>query len=80
MAKIKVTKTSKIFSDNEKMDNSGLAGKPKEYPSMEWKQPTMSIKDIMEVQNQINERPRKTLEHETPLNSISRLYMKQNFI
>ncbi len=50
MAKIKVTKTSKIFSDNEKMDNSGLAGKPKEYPSMEWKQPVMTIEDIMEVQ------------------------------
>jgi hypothetical protein len=58
MAKIKVTKTSKIFSDNEKMDNSGLAGKPKEYPSMEWKQPTMSIKDIMEVQEyKTNKRP-----------------------
>jgi hypothetical protein len=58
MAKIKVTKTSKIFSDNEKMDNSGLAGKPKEYSPMEWKQPTMSIKDIMEVQeHKTNKRP-----------------------
>ena len=58
MAKIKVTKTSQIFSDNEKMDNSGLAGKPKEYPSMEWKQPVMSIEDIMEVQEyKTNKRP-----------------------
>lgn len=49
MAKIKVTKTSQIFSDNEKMDNSGLAGKPKEYKPFEWKQPLMDIDDIMEV-------------------------------
>jgi hypothetical protein len=50
MAKIKVTKTSKIFSDNEKMDNSGLAGKPKQYEPLEWKPPVMTIEDIMEVQ------------------------------
>ena len=56
--KVKVTKTSQIFSDNEKMDNSGLAGKPKEYPAMGWKQPKMTIKDIMEVQEmKTNKRP-----------------------
>lgn len=49
MAKIKVTKTSQIFSDNEKMDNSGLAGKPKEYAMMEYKMPVMDIDDIMEA-------------------------------
>lgn len=32
------------------------------------------------VQNELNERPRKVLEHESPLNTISRLYMKQNFV
>jgi transposase, IS30 family len=37
-------------------------------------------KELIEIQNQINERPRKTLEHESPLNTISRLYMNQNFI
>lgn len=37
-------------------------------------------KAIIEVQDQINQRPRKTLEYESPLNTISRLYMKQNFI
>jgi IS30 family transposase len=37
-------------------------------------------KELMDIQNQINERPRKTLEHESPLNTISRLYMNQNFI
>ncbi len=58
MAKIKVTKTSQIFSDNEKMDNSGLAGKPKEYAPLEWKQPTMTIEDIMEVREmKTNKRP-----------------------
>ena len=40
----------------------------------------LSKKDIYQVQNQINERPRKTLEYESPLNTISRLYMTQNFI
>jgi IS30 family transposase len=40
----------------------------------------LSKKDINEVQNQINERPRKTLEYESPLNTISRLYMTNNFI
>lgn len=58
MAKIKVSKTSQIFSDNEKMDNSGLAGKPKEYEPLEWKPPVMNIKDIMEVQEKkTNKRP-----------------------
>ena len=37
-------------------------------------------KQLKEVQNQINERPRQTLEYESPLNTISRLYMNQNFI
>ena len=40
----------------------------------------LSKKHIMEIQNQINERPRKTLEYESPLNTISRLYINQNFI
>lgn len=58
MAKIKVGKTSQIFSDNEKMDNSGLAGKPKEYEPSEWKPPVMTIKDIMEVhEKKTNKRP-----------------------
>ena len=37
-------------------------------------------KQLKEVQNQLNERPRKTLEYDSPLNTISRLYMNQNFI
>ena len=49
MAKIKVTKTSQIFSDNEKMDNSGLAGKPRPMEVYAYTPPPMSIDDIMEV-------------------------------
>ena len=37
-------------------------------------------KQLIDVQNQLNERPRKTLEHESPLNVISRLYKAKNFI
>lgn len=37
-------------------------------------------KELMDIQNQINERPRKILEYESPLNTISRLYINQNFI
>jgi len=37
-------------------------------------------KDLIEVQNQLNQRPRKTLEHESPLNTISRLYIQKKII
>jgi IS30 family transposase len=37
-------------------------------------------KDLNEVQNQLNERPRKTLEYESPLNTISRLYIQKKII
>lgn len=37
-------------------------------------------KQLKEVENQLNERPRQTLEYESPLNTISHLYMNQNFI
>lgn len=47
-----------IFSNNPKMDTSGLAGKPKPIEVYEWKQPPMSIKDIMEVHEmKTNKRP-----------------------
>lgn len=49
MAKIKVTKTSQIFSDNEKMDNSGLAGKPRPMEMYAYTPPPMNIDEIMEV-------------------------------
>lgn len=60
MAKIKVTKTSQIYSDNEKMDNSGLAGKPcpMDMYMNAYKPPVMGIEDIMEVrESKTSKRP-----------------------
>jgi hypothetical protein len=54
MAIKKATKQYTVFSDNEKMDTSGMAGKPKEYKPIEWKTPVMTIDDIMEVQEYKN--------------------------
>jgi hypothetical protein len=54
MAKVKVTKTSQIFSDNEKMDNSGLAGKPRPMGVYEYIPPPMDIDDIMEVREHMS--------------------------
>ena len=50
MATKKVTKSHKIFSDNPKMDMSGLAGKPKPMEVYAYKPPVMNIDDIMEVE------------------------------
>lgn len=58
MVKVKHHKDYTIFSDNEKMDTSGLAGKPKPMKAFEWKPPVMTIEDIMEVQEyKTNKRP-----------------------
>jgi hypothetical protein len=54
MATKKAMKSYKIFSDNPKMDMSGLAGKPKQYKPIEWKEPKMNIDDIMEVEEHKN--------------------------
>lgn len=37
-------------------------------------------KDLIDVQNQLNQRPRITLERESPLNTISRLYIQKKII
>ena len=81
------TKNSKVkvyfahpYSPWERPTNENTNGLIRDYFPKGTDLSLFSKKDIMEVQNQINERPRKTLEHDTPLNSISRLYMKQNFI
>ncbi len=50
MVKVKKHKDYTIFSDNEKMDTSGMAGKPKPMEVYKWKPPVMTIEDIMEVQ------------------------------
>lgn len=47
-----------IYSDNPKMDTSGMAGKTKEWKMLEYKEPVMSIDDIMEVvEEKTNKRP-----------------------
>lgn len=47
-----------IYSDNPKMDTSGMAGKTKEWKILEYKEPVMSIDDIMEVvEEKTNKRP-----------------------
>lgn len=58
MAVKKATKQYTVFSDNEKMDTSGLAGKPRQFEPMQWTPPKMTLKDIMEVQEmKTNKRP-----------------------
>lgn len=47
---MKPTKTFKVFSDNPKMDTSGMAGKPRPLAAYVWEPPAMTIGDILEVQ------------------------------
>lgn len=49
MKKTKSGKPYTVFSDNPKMDTSGMAGKPKPVEVYEYKMPSMSIEDMMEV-------------------------------
>lgn len=81
------TKNSKVkvyfahpYSPWERPTNENTNGLIRDYFPKGTDFNLLSKKDIFEVQNQINERPRKTLEYESPLNTISRLYMNQNFI
>ncbi len=49
MATKKPGKAYEIISENPKMDTSGMAGKPMEYPApREWTPPPMRLKDMME--------------------------------
>ena len=52
-------KSYTVFSDNPKMDTSGMAGKPKQYDmEYEYKPPMMDIDDIMEMhEEKSNKRP-----------------------
>ena len=81
------TKNSKVkvyfahpYSPWERPTNENTNGLIRDYFPKGTDFNLLSKKDILEVQNQLNERPRKTLEYESPLNTISRLYMTQNFI
>lgn len=81
------TKNSKVkvyfahpYSPWERPTNENTNGLIRDYFPKGTDFNLVSKKQLKEVQNQLNERPRKTLEYESPLNTISRLYMTQNFI
>ena len=81
------TKNSKVkvyfahpYSPWERPTNENTNGLIRDYFPKGTDFNLVSKKQLKEVQNQLNERPRKTLEYESPLNTISRLYMNQNFI
>lgn len=59
MSKSKASKSYEIISTNPKMDTSGMAGKPVQYPEiMAYKPPAMTIDDMMEVrESKTNKKP-----------------------
>ena len=81
------TKNTKIkvyfahpYSPWERPTNENTNGLIRDYFPKGTDFSLLTKKELKEVQNQLNERPRKTLEYESPLNTISRLYMSQNYI
>lgn len=45
----KFNRPSIIFSDNPKLDTSGMVGKEKEYPMYEYEMPKMDTRDMVEA-------------------------------
>lgn len=81
------TKNSKIkvyfahpYSPWERPTNENTNGLIRDYFPKGTDFSLVSKKELNRVQNELNERPRKTLEYESPLNAINRFYMKQNLI
>ena len=81
------TKNSKVkvyfahpYSPWERPTNENTNGLIRDYFPKGTDFSLLTKKELKEVQNQLNERPRKTLEYESSLNTISRLYMNQNYI
>ena len=81
------TKNSKVkvyfahpYSPWERPTNENTNGLIRDYFPKGTDFNLLSKKDIFKVQDQLNKRPRKILEYESPLSTISRLYIKQNFI
>lgn len=81
------TKNSKVkvyfahpYSPWERPTNENTNGLIRDYFPKGTDFNLVTKKELNTIQNQINERPRKTLEYDSPLNTISRLYMNQNFI
>lgn len=81
------TKNAKIkvyfahpYSPWERPTNENTNGLIRDYFPKGTDFSLVTKKQLNHVQNELNERPRKILEHESPLNTISRFYMKQKFI
>lgn len=81
------TKNSKVkvyfaypYSPWERPTNENTNGLIRDYFPKGTDFTLIAKKDIKNVQDQINQRPRKTLEYESPLNTISRLYMTEKFV
>lgn len=81
------TKNSKVkvyfahpYSPWERPTNENTNGLIRDYFPKGTDFNLLRKKEILEVQNQLNDRPRKTLEYESPLNAISRLYMAKKII
>jgi IS30 family transposase len=81
------TKNSKVkvyfahpYSPWERPTNENTNGLIRDYFPKGTDFNLISKKQLKEVQNQLNERPRKTLEYESPLNTISRLYIQKKII
>lgn len=81
------TKNAKIkvyfahpYSPWERPTNENTNGLIRDYFPKGTDFSLVTKKQLNHVQNELNERPRKILEHESPLNTISRFYMKQNLI
>lgn len=88
MAQHKIfTKNTKIkvyfahpYSPWERPTNENTNGLIRDYFPKGTDFNLIAKKNLKEVQNQLNERHRKTLEYDSPLNTITRFYFKQNIL
>ena len=88
MAQHKIfTKNTKIkvyfahpYSPWERPTNENTNGLIRDYFPKGTDFNLVTKKDLNQVQNQLNDRHRKTLEYDSPLNTITRFYFKENIL
>ena len=88
MAQHKIfTKNTKIkvyfahpYSPWERPTNENTNGLIRDYFPKGTDFKLVTAKQLNQIQNQINERHRKTLQYDSPLNTITRFYFKQNML
>ena len=88
MAQHKIfTKNTKIkvyfahpYSPWERPTNENTNGLIRDYFPKGTDFKLVTAKQLNQIQNQINERHRKTLQYDSPLNKITRFYFKQNML